>query len=122
MGQSFFEKELQGKSLWIVPPQGKEQLALITYHKMKSKDPQTSAVFVLPTSARGQRHPWLNLIRDMTKVGQIDKDQRVWIDTDNGLPSPTRREVDILYDPPCRVQDVLTESSLAAMKEWTSRT
>ena len=101
-GEEFFSHEgIDGKTIWLNPPPGKEHVALLAYLKVKNRNPETQALVALPTSARGARHPWLHLLRGMQKVRSISKQNTgPWISEETGLPVEFRREMDILYDPP----------------------
>ena len=101
LNDSFYHEEYEGKSVWLNPPPGQEEIALLAYLKVKARAPHTQAIVALPSSSRGQNHKWLHLLKGMHKVKSITKhDMDVWIESDTGRPVTFRREMDILYDPP----------------------
>jgi len=108
--EEFFQHDFKDKMVWIHPPQKIIADALHHYTMTKVKNPQTSAVFVLP-STMGKLKPWVKYLKGMQLIKQYIGRDRIYCTTTMDKCT-TSKNTEIWYDPPGHKPDLSTQQKV----------
>lgn len=114
--QDFLQHQLDKELVWLHPPTEIISEALQHYINQKHKNPELSAILILPSTLKNSAKPWLKYMKGMQYLKQYQGRDSIYCDKDQ-KPFHTSKATEIWYDPPLIIPRPHTLSMESYLKQ-----